>query len=69
MEPNGHQSQVIGHHLAQVEDIPTTSHRDMSLDGLTDGLAETRDILMYISYTTFYFLWCHYSQSIVLWML
>ena len=36
MEPNGHQSRIIAHHLAHVEEIPTSGYWDMSSDGLTD---------------------------------
>ena len=36
MEPNRHQSWVIGHHLAQIEEIPTGGYRDMSSGGRTD---------------------------------
>ena len=34
-----------------------------------EGLTETQDILINLLYTRLHFLWCHYSQSIVLWML
>ena len=57
MEPNGHQSWVIGHHLAQVEEIPTSSYRDVSLDRLTDGLTfyqiELTASLWYIMFQCF----------------
>ena len=36
IKPNGHQSRVIDHHLAQTEGIPTRSYQDMSLDRLTE---------------------------------
>ena len=54
-ELNGHQSWVIGHHLAQVEEVPTNSYWDINSDGLTDGISETQDILIliYLLYTRF----------------
>ena len=36
IKPNGHQSRVIGHHLAHVEEILTSGYRDISSDRLTD---------------------------------
>ena len=49
MEPNRHQSRVIGHHLALVEEIPTSGYWDMSLNGQKDWQTdwlETQDILI-----------------------
>ena len=36
MESNRYQSRIIGHHLAKVEEIPTSGYRDMSLGRLTN---------------------------------
>ena len=69
MEPTRHQSRVIGHHLAQGGEIPTSSYGEMSSDGKTDWRTDwqKQDILIYLLHTRFRLLWCH-IQSIVLWM-
>ena len=37
IEPHGLQSRVIGHHLVQVEEIPTSGYRNMSSGRYTHG--------------------------------
>ena len=59
MEPNGHQARVIGHHLAQNEEIPISGYWDRSLDGLTHWQMDWQKhkTFKYISYIlgfTFY---------------
>ena len=68
------QALILGHshHLAQHEQITASGYCDMSLGGMTDWQTDWQkqwDILTYILYTMFHFLWCHYNQSIVLWLL
>ena len=46
---------IIGHHLAQVEEIPTSGYRDVRLDRWMDGRTETPGILICLLYTRFHF--------------
>ena len=46
MEPSGHQSRVIGHHLAKVEEILTRDYERRWTYRLMNGLTETQDMLI-----------------------